>query len=168
MNELILTNFLNRSFEEIEFCIDRRLITYEQLLDKDINIILGIPILSIFECVARSQLSEYESITLASGHKISLANTPNTLKKIVSTTLKAVKLYHSQKWNNLQKNKFKHCIISNLKNNVSMNNYYTQLYSYLYDVSIQITQTTDYKEKFNNVLKLSEDVVKVNSHLLQR
>ena len=156
MEQLILENFLNRSFEELEYAITENLLSIEHLRNREPVVLLGIPILAIFECIVRSQYQNNE-IILSSGHKLSNHNSPPLFKDIITIMIEASKILHQLNWSHIQIINFKkQTIHSMISNNDTISN--SQLYSLLYKISIQITQTSHFKNRFENVLSLTERI----------
>jgi hypothetical protein len=158
MDNLILVNFLNRSFNEIEYCLYEKLISINDLQTADTVIFLGIPLLSVFECLVRSQYSDNKLI-LASGHKIQLDQIPNKYREIFNNLFNCLTLINRLNLTDAERLYFKKYIINNLKENIQpIDSKFTELYSLLSKTTILITQNSDFKNKFTNVLKLSQQV----------
>ena len=119
MDNLILINFLNRSFNEIEYCLSHKLISVSELQSADTVIFLGIPLLSIYECLIRSR-SNGHKLMLASGHEITLEQIPNKYQNIFSHLFKSLSLIRNLNLTSNEHLSFKQFVISNLKELVTI------------------------------------------------
>ncbi len=164
--ESIVVSFLNISFELGEYLLKQDLITKDDIKESGMIVIVGIPCLSVLHCVEKSAVRNDNKIHFASGYSISRLQAemyPNDVKILLIGLLDAIQVFKQLRLTSDQYLIYKRCILREedldlIQTDSESLRTGRNLYSKVKGIALKITQLSEYKASYNNVLNLLKNL----------